>query len=180
MLLDVLKFYSISYSIYFLFLAPPYYVHFKLLPIFCMNKRSEIFPRAMSKWLTNTFFDIDSLLIRILKFNFFFMQFYNKWKWLILLMRTSNVNKNIMSVTCFSSSTAPTLATWVTRRGSTKTSLPTVHLWPTRFSMDEPACSTSNKNLTVIQVFFFFCEQRQIFYLHTLFFLVRHFAQSKS
>lgn len=27
---------------------------------------------------------------------------------------------------------------------------------------------------------FFFCEQRQIFYLHTLFFLVRHFAQSKS
>lgn len=26
----------------------------------------------------------------------------------------------------------------------------------------------------------FFCEQRQIFYLHTLFFLVRHFAQSKS
>lgn len=145
-----------------------------------MNKRSEIFPRAMSKWLTNTFVDIDSLLIRILKFNFFFMQFYNKWKWLILLMKTSNVNKNIMSVTCFSSSTAPTLATWVTRRGSTKTSLPTVHLWPTRFSMDEPACSTSNKNLTVIQVFFFFCEQRQIFYLHTLFFLVRHFAQSKS
>lgn len=145
-----------------------------------MNKRSEIFPRAMSKWLTNTFFDIDSLLIRILKFNFFFMQFYNKWKWLILLMKTSNVNKNIMSVTCFSSSTAPTLATWVTRRGSTKTSLPTVHLWPMRFSMDEPACSTSNKNLTVIQVFFFFCEQRQIFYLHTLFFLVRHFAQSKS
>lgn len=145
-----------------------------------MNKRSEIFSRAMSKWLTNTFFDIDSLLIRILKFNFFFMQFYNKWKWLILLMKTSNVNKNIMSVTCFSSSTAPTLATWVTRRGSTKTSLPTVHLWPTRFSMDEPACSTSNKNLTVIQVFFFFCEQRQIFYLHTLFFLVRHFAQSKS
>lgn len=145
-----------------------------------MNKRSEIFSRAMSKWLTNTFFDIDSLLIRILKFNLFFMQFYNKWKWLILLMKTSNVNKNIMSVTCFSSSTAPTLATWVTRRGSTKTSLPTVHLWPTRFSMDEPACSTSNKNLTVIQVFFFFCEQRQIFYLHTLFFLVRHFAQSKS
>lgn len=145
-----------------------------------MNKRSEIFSRAMSKWLTNTFFDIDSLLIRILKFNFFFMQFYNKWKWLILLMKTSNVNKNIMSVTCFSSSTAPTLATWVTRRGSTKTSLPTVHLWPMRFSMDEPACSTSNKNLTVIQVFFFFCEQRQIFYLHTLFFLVRHFAQSKS
>lgn len=145
-----------------------------------MNKRSEIFSRAMSKWLTNTFFDIDSLLIRILKFNLFFMQFYNKWKWLILLMKTSNVNKNIMSVTCFSSSTAPTLATWVTRRGSTKTSLPTLHLWPTRFSMDEPACSTSNKNLTVIQVFFFFCEQRQIFYLHTLFFLVRHFAQSKS
>lgn len=145
-----------------------------------MNKRSEIFSRAMSKWLTNTLFDIDSLLIRILKFNFFFMQFYNKWKWLILLMKTSNVNKNIMSVTCFSSSTAPTLATWVTRRGSTKTSLPTVHLWPMRFSMDEPACSTSNKNLTVIQVFFFFCEQRQIFYLHTLFFLVRHFAQSKS
>lgn len=145
-----------------------------------MNKRSEIFSRAMSKWLTNTFFDIDRLLIRILKFNFFFMQFYNKWKWLILLMKTSNVNKNIMSVTCFSSSTAPTLATWVTRRGSTKTSLPTVHLWPTRFSMDEPACSTSNKNLTVIQVFFFSCEQRQIFYLHTLFFLVRHFAQSKS
>lgn len=66
-----------------------------------MNKRSEIFPRAMSKWLTNTFFDIDSLLIRILKFNFFFMQFYNKWKWLILLMKTSNVNKNIMSVTSF-------------------------------------------------------------------------------
>lgn len=66
-----------------------------------MNKRSEIFSRAMSKWLTNTFFDIDSLLIRILKFNFFFMQFYNKWKWLILLMKTSNVNKNIMSVTSF-------------------------------------------------------------------------------
>lgn len=66
-----------------------------------MNKRSEIFSRAMSKWLTNTVFDIDSLLIRILKFNFFFMQFYNKWKWLILLMKTSNVNKNIMSVTSF-------------------------------------------------------------------------------
>lgn len=93
MLLDVLKFYSISYSIYFLFLAPPYYVHFKLLPIFffyhCMNKRSEIFPRAMNKWLTDTFFDIDSLLIRILKLNFFFMQFYNKWKMI------NNIDENI-------------------------------------------------------------------------------------
>lgn len=157
-------------AFHLLFISCPLLINMYILnfcPYFffyhCMNKRSEIFPRAMSKWLTNTFFDIDSLLIRILKFNFFFMQFYNKWKWLILLMKTSNVNKNIMSVTCFSFSTAPTLATWVTRRGSTKTSLPTVHLWPTRFSMDEPACSTSNKNLTVIQVFFFFLRTKTNF-----------------
>lgn len=125
-----------------------------------MNKRSEIFPRAMSKWLTNTFFDIDSLLIRILKFNFFFMQIYNKWKMI------NNIDENIKCEQehyvsdMFFSSTAPTLATWVTRRGSIKTSLPTVHLWPTRFSMDEPVCSTSNKNRTVIQVLFFFLRTK--------------------
>lgn len=145
----------------------------------CMNKRSEIFPRAMSKWLTNTFFDIDSLLIRILKFNFFFMQFYNKWKMI------NNIDENIKCEQehyvsdMFFSSTAPTLATWVTRRGSTKTSLPTVHLWPTRFSMDEPACSTSNKNLTVIQVFFFLRTKTNFLSSH-LVFPGSNFAQSKS
>lgn len=114
-------------------------------------------------------FDIDSLLIRILKFNFFFMQFYNKWKMI------NNIDENIKCEQehyvsdMFFSSTAPTLATWVTRRGSTKTSLPTVHLWPTRFSMDEPACSTSNKNRTVIQVFFFLRTKTNFLSSHLVF-----------
>lgn len=145
-----------------------------------MNKRSEIFPKAMSKWLTNTFFDIDSLLIRILKFNFFFMQFYNKWKWLILLMKTSNVNKNIMSVTSFFFFYSPNPCNMSHKK---------------RKYQDQPSHSALvtnallNGRASVLNIkqepngnssLFFFCEQRQIFYLHTLFFLVWHFAQSKS
>lgn len=83
-------------AFHLLFISCPLLINMYILnfcPYFffyhCMNKRSEIFPRAMSKWLTNTFFDIDSLLIRILKFNFFFMQFYNKWKMI------NNIDENI-------------------------------------------------------------------------------------
>lgn len=145
-----------------------------------MNKRSEIFRRAMSKWLTNTFFDIDSLLIRILKFNFFFMQFYNKWKMI------NNIDENIKceqehyvsDMFFFFYSPNPCNMSHKKRKYQDQPShsaLVTNALLNGRASVlnikQEP-----NGNSSLL----FFCEQRQIFYLHTLFFLVRHFAQSKS